>query len=109
MATAICLAFIGVIVYLAVETVIEYRAAQGTVWERLQAAFKGSSTIAFTRLNAFSVLTIDAVAYIVDFLGASGLKDAIAPYLGPNWMLAYILFVVLGAEVARRRTLKSAA
>ena len=42
---------------------------------------------------------------LATLVGAPGVKEAIEPYLGPQYMTAYVLFVLIGAEIARRRTL----
>ena len=43
--------------------------------------------------------------WIAEILGAPGVKDAIEPYFGPNYMPAYVVIVLIGTEIARRRTL----
>lgn len=82
-----------------------YMVAPGSPWERLIAAFKSSASIAWTRLNALSVAAIGALSQLAPLIGAPGIKEAIEPWLAPQYMLAYILFVLIGGEIARRRTL----
>lgn len=104
-ATIIVLALCGVIAWHAVETILAYRAATGSIWERTRAAFRSSATIAWARLNALSVLAVAALVEASTWLGTPGIKDVIEPWLGPKYMLAYLLVVLIGAEAARRRSL----
>jgi hypothetical protein len=106
--TILTLFIIAVLGYVAFVTVHGYLAASGTVWQRLVAAFRASLTVFWARLNALSILAVAAVSEIASFLGAPGVKEAIEPYLAPQYMLAYVVLVLLGAEVARRRTLAPA-
>jgi hypothetical protein len=103
--TILTLFIIAVLGYVTFVTVHGYLAASGTVWQRLVAAFRASLTVFWARLNALSILAVAAVSEITSFLGAPGVKEAIEPYLAPQFMLAYVVLVLLGAEVARRRTL----
>jgi hypothetical protein len=91
--------------YMLYVTVHGYLAARGSIWERLVLAFRESATIFWARLNALSVAAIGGTGWIADIAGAPGVKEAIAPYLAPEYMVAYTLFVLIGAEIARRRTL----
>ena len=92
-------------VYLGFITVKGYMAATGDTWARLKAAFKNSATIAWARLNALSVLALSGLTTVTDWIGLPGLKDALVPYLTPTWMTVYTIVVLIGAEIARRRTL----
>jgi hypothetical protein len=91
--------------YMAFCIIHGYASATGSTWERLVAAFRGSASILWARLNALSVGAIGATGEIATLVGAPGVKEAIQPYLGPEYMTAYVLFVLIGAEIARRRTL----
>lgn len=97
---------IGIVcIVFAWDTVRSYQTATGSVFDRLSAAFKDSLTIAWARLNALSVALIAAVAYGGDLLGAPGIKEALAPLLTPQMLIAYGVVVALGAEFSRRRSL----
>ena len=91
--------------YMAFCVIHGYATATGTTWERLVTAFRGSASIFWARLNALSVAAIGATGELATLVGAPGVKEAIEPYLGPQYMTAYLLFVLIGAEIARRRTL----
>jgi hypothetical protein len=91
--------------YVVIRIWIEYYNSTGTTWERIKQAFSNSRTIAWTQLNALSVAAVGGVGWLSTAAGAPGVKEAIQPYLGPEYMTAYILFVLIGAEFARRRTL----
>lgn len=75
-------------------------------WHLLIHAFRASATIAWTRLNAIGIAIVGAVGEISTWAGAPGIKDTIAPYLEPKYMTAYMLILLVGAEITRRRTLK---
>lgn len=104
-ATIIVLALCGVIAWHAIETVLAYRKATGTFWERLKSAFRDSATIAWARLNALSTVAIAALVEGSAWVGAPGVREVIEPWLKPQYMLAYMLVVLIGAEAARRRSL----
>lgn len=100
--TAIMLA---VPAYMAFCVIRGYATATGTTWERLVTAFRGSASIFWARINALSIAAIGGAGEISSLVGAPGVKEAIRPYLGPEYMTAYVLFVLIGSEIARRRTL----
>lgn len=96
---------VAVPLWMLAATVYGYLAAPGTKWERLVAALKGSASLLWTRLNALSIGAVGLVTEVSSFAGAPGIKEAIEPWLAPQYMTAYVVFVLLGAEIARRRTL----
>ena len=105
---------IGAIIYAALfvavawqayETYTSYRDAMGSRWERLKIAFDKSASIFWARMNALSVGAVTAVTEVSGWVGAPGVKEAILPYLTPEFMVGYLLFVAIGAEFARRRSL----
>lgn len=101
------------IIVLAVPAYMIFKIVQGymaapanyTTWEKLVEAFKSSASIAWARFNALSVTLIGLVGEASSYFGAPGVKEAIQPYLAPEYMTGYILIVLIGAEIARRRTL----
>ena len=103
--TFIILAVAAIAAWLALETVWAFRAAPGVTRDRLAAAFKGSATIAWARINALSSVAVAALIALSEWLGAPGFKETLAPYLSSECMLAYLIVVLVGAELARRRTL----
>lgn len=100
--TAIVLA---VPVYMASSVIYIYLSAPGTQWERIKTAFHDSVTVAWARLTALSATLVGLVGEVSGYAGAPGVQQAIEPYLQPKYMLAYMLVVTIGAEIARRRTL----
>lgn len=83
-----------------------YSKAEGTVWQRIVAAFRGSASIAWARLNTLSISLVGLVGEASGWLGAPGVQDTISPWLSPKMLLGYALAVAIGGEIARRRTLK---
>lgn len=104
-ANGIIIALLSVTAWQVYETIMAYKRAEGTTWDRLKSAFRESATIAWSRLNAISVAVTTAVAMASDYFGNPAIKDTIAPYLQPEYMLAYTLVILIGAEISRRRTL----
>ena len=98
---------IAVPAYMLFEVVRGYIVATGTTWERLVASFRSSASIFWARLNALSVAAVGGLGWTADLAGAPGIKEAIQPWLAPEYMTAYVLVVLIGAEIARRRTLAS--
>lgn len=92
-------------VYAVTSMVLSYRAAEGTTWERLLAAFRNSASLFWVRLNAIGLGIGTLIGDVGSWLDAPGVKDVVAPYLKPQYMVAYMLVVLVGAEIARRRTL----
>lgn len=79
--------------------------AEGTTWQRLVAAFRGSASIAWARLNTISISLLGLIGDASGWLGAPGVQDTVAPWLSPKALLCYALAVAIGGEFARRRTL----
>ena len=100
--TAIVLA---VPVYMACSVAYNYLSAPGTQWERIKTAFHDSATVAWSRLTALSATLVGLIGEVSSYAGAPGVQQAIEPWLQPKYMLAYMLAVSIGAEIARRRTL----
>lgn len=91
--------------YMAFCVIHGYATATGTTWERLKAAFKGSLSIFWARINALSLSAIAGWGAVAPYVGATGIQEQIEKFLSPWAMLAYMLFVLIGAEIARQRTL----
>ena len=96
---------IAVPLYMLVSIVIGYLNATGSTWQRLVAAFRSSASILWARINALSVAAVAALSEVSPLIGAPGIMEAIEPYLSPGYMAAYVVVVLIGAELARRRTL----
>ena len=101
----IVLSLMGFVGYLGWRAFVGYRAAEGTVRERLWAGFRDSATIAWNVGNAVSVTLISAVTWLSDVLGYPGLKDTVTPLLTPKLVIAYLLILAIGSVAARSRTL----
>ncbi len=84
-----------------------YAKAEGTWWDRLKFTFSNSMSIVWARLNSLSIALVGLVGDASGWLGAPGVQDVVGPWLDPKALIVYALVVTLGAEVARRRTLKT--
>lgn len=97
---AIPLYFAGLIIW-------NYAKATGTVWERAKAAFSGSVTVLWARAQAISVGLIGFSADVAGWLSAPGIQPVAEQVFSPRALIAYALFIAIGSEFARRRTLAS--
>lgn len=93
--------------YVAGLVVWNYAKATGTVWERSKAAFSGSVTLLWARLNAISISLVGFAGDLSGWLGAPGVGSVAEQLLGPRMLICYALLIALGSEAARRRTLAS--
>lgn len=91
--------------YFAALLIWSYAKAEGTTWQRVVAAFRGSASIAWARVNTISLSLIGLVGDAAGWLGAPGVQDTVSPWLSPKLLVCYALAVAIGGEVARRRTL----
>lgn len=101
----VVIALAGVAGFFIWEFVRDYSAAEGSAWERLLAAGKGSATIAWSRFSAIVAAMAGTLSGLADWLNAPGVSEAIQSCLKPEWVALYVLGVALIAELARRRTL----
>src|SRR5262249_52862972 len=106
MQAVLTLVLFAVVAVIAYSVVAQYRAATGTTWQRLAAAFKGSATILWARVVAFAGAGAGVLGGTADWLGAPGVKDAIQEFLKPEYVPFYILLIALVTELARRRTIR---
>lgn len=93
--------------YLSGLVVLNYAKATGTVWERSKAAFSGSLTIFWARVNTVSLSLIGFTGDVSGWLGAPGIQPVADQLLGPKALIGYALLIAIGSEITRRRTLKS--
>lgn len=96
---------LSVPLYLTFSVAYNYSTATGTTWDRLKTAFLDSATVAWSRLSALSATLVGVIGEVSSYAGAPGVQQAIEPWLQPKFMLAYMLVTLIGAEIARRRTL----
>lgn len=96
----------GFLGYLVWRGVRRYQLAEGSVWSRLKSAANESSTIAWNVGNAASIAAIAGVTFVSEWLGMPGVKEALEPYLKPEYMLTYMLVVTLGSVLTRYRSIR---
>lgn len=101
--TIINVVLIGLVGFYAYEFYRGYRAATGTLWERLVAGAKGSATILWARfVQVVAALTTWLVS-ASDLLNAPSVGQAIQTYLKPEYVAAAFVLIAVISEVARRR------
>lgn len=103
----ISLGLVAVALYLVWQVAARYRAAEGTVWERLLATAKDSATILFNKVVAVVALLVGGLGDVAEFAGQPELKTTIETYLGGNpKVLTVVLLIVATITIfARKRTL----
>jgi hypothetical protein len=106
MQTILTLVLLATVAVIAYSVIAQYRAATGTNWQRLSAAFKGSATILWARVVALAGAGAGVIGGTADWFGAPGIKDAIQGFLKPEYVPFYILLIAVVTELARRRTIK---
>jgi hypothetical protein len=99
---AVLLAFLAYIVF---EAVKDYRAAAGSVWQRVLAAGKASATIAWARFTVIVAALANSLVWLADVVNAPTVATAIETYLKPSVVAGIMVTVALITEMARRRTL----
>jgi hypothetical protein len=95
----------AILVYVVVDFVRSYRAAAGTVWQRLLASGKESATIVWQRFTIVVASLADAVVWVADLLNAPSVAEPIKSALQPQYVAAFMVAVAIIGEFARRRTL----
>ena len=91
--------------YVAWDFYADYRAAAGTVWQRLLAAGKTSATILWSRFTILTTAMSNSLVWLAGLLGAPGVEDAIKAALQPVYVAGFVVFIAVITELARRRTL----
>lgn len=82
-----------------------FRAATGTVWERLLAAAQGSATILWARFSMLVGALATVLVEAADWLNAPGVADGIKAVMQPSYVAFFIIAMAVMSELARRRTL----
>lgn len=95
----------ALVAYFIYDFVVSYRAAAGTVWQRVLAAGDQSATIVWQRLIVIASGLSGAVVVVADYLNAPGVGDAIKSAVQPQYLVIYAIVMALISEFARRRTL----
>jgi len=103
-ATTLALAaFVG---WFAWHTYKSYKAATGTVWQRLYAAGMDSATIFWAALMSWVTVAFNFILNIADFFGATEFRDFITQHFSVQWASAIFLGGMFVIVLARLRSLK---
>ena len=100
------LILLAALLYVVVDFLRSFRAAAGTVWQRLLATGKQSATILWQRFTIAVVSFADAIVWLADLLNAPGVAEPIKSVLQPQYVAAFVMAVAIISELARRRTLE---
>ena len=98
---------IAALVYVVIDAVISYRAAAGTVWQRLLAVGKESATVLWSRFVVLVAGLTDGLVWLADLIGQPSVASAIQAYLKPSYVAGIMVAVAAITELARRRTLSA--
>lgn len=105
MKVIICIAMFALAGWFIYDMGKRYVAAQGTTWDRILSAGKGSATIAWSKLTAALAALSGGAAYLGDWLGDPTLTGAVQAILKPELIPFFMLGVALVTIWARKRTL----
>jgi len=94
------------LVYVVIDFTRSFRAAAGTLWQRLLATGRESATILWQRFTIALASLADAVVWLAELLNAPGVAEPIKSVLQPQYVAALMVAVAIIGELARRRTLK---
>src|SRR5215470_263606 len=94
------------LVYVVIDFIRSFRAAAGTLWQRLLATGRESATILWQRFTIALASLADAVVWLAELLNAPGVAEPIKSVLQPQYVAAFMVAVAVIGELARRRTLK---
>lgn len=97
------LALAGLVAYYAYNFVTRFRAAAGTLKDRLLAAGHDSGTILIQRLVAIAAGLVAVVPTLADVLGASGVSSAVQSIIPGGVAPYYMVVLSIVTELARRR------
>ena len=98
---------LAALIYVVLDFVRCYRAATGTIWQRLLATGRHSATILWQRFTIALAGFADALVWLADLLNAPGVAEPIKSVLQPQYVAVFVVTVAIVGELARRRTLKS--
>ena len=107
MTAALNLILLAALVYVVIDFFSSYRAAAGTLWQRLLATSRESATILWQRFTIALAGFADALVWLADLLNAPGVAEPIKSVLQPQYVAVFVVTVAIVGELARRRTLKS--
>ena len=93
------------VVYVVIDAVVSYRAAAGTVWQKLLAVGKESATVLWSRFTILVAGATDGLVWLADLAGQPAVAGAIQSYLKPSYVAGLMIAVAVITELARRRTL----
>ena len=100
------LVLLAALAYVVIDFIRSYRAAVGTVWQRLLATGRESATILWQRFTIALASLADAVVWLAELLNAPGVAEPIKSVLQPQYVAALMVTIAVVGELARRRTLK---
>ena len=93
------LALAGFIVY---DFTTRYRAATGSIWERMLAAGQGTETLLWARFVALVGAVSGLLVSAADYANAPGVATAIQQFLQPEYVAIGMVAIALITEWARR-------
>ncbi|HEY1361496.1 MAG TPA: hypothetical protein VGF60_04580 [Xanthobacteraceae bacterium] len=97
---------LAALAYVAIDAVRSFTRAAGSLWQRLLAVGKQSSTLLWQRFVVLVAGLADALAWAADLLGEPSVASALQAHLKPSTVAAVMVAVAIVSELARRRTLR---
>src|SRR5262245_14910368 len=101
------LVLVAALGYVAIDFLRSFRAAAGTVSQRLLATGRQSATILWQRFTMALAAFTDALLWLAELLNAPGVAEPIKSVLQPQYVAVFVVAVAVVSELARRRTLSA--
>ena len=107
--TIVLVAALAILAYIAYRVVLNYRAAEGTVWERLIVAAKNSATVLWQYVVIAGGTLLGWSVQLADALNMPEVRSVIQDNLKPEYVGLALVGIAIITVVARLRTLRPAA
>lgn len=92
------------IVWYAILYTRAFRAAEGSTWDRVLAAAKGSATIFWAQAVIFATALVNGIGNLSDAIDP-GIGEQIKSYLPSEYVAGFVMLTMFITIVARLRTL----
>lgn len=102
----VALGLLSLAMYIVWQAVSAWRAASGSVWQRLLASAKDSATILWAKFVSLIASLAGLAGEFADAVGAPGVKEQVQSALGnPVYVALFLVGVSFISIAARKRTL----
>ena len=104
--TIVLVAALAVSIFVVYRVVVNYRTAEGSVWERLIAAAKNSATVLWQYVVIAGGTLLGWSVQLADALNMPEVRSAIQDNLRPEYVGVALVGIAIITVIARLRTLR---